>query len=96
MLVDISVEFQGYNMGRQGTSITLSLNAAEKARLEDLCIELGELWGENPNISRLVRAIANGRLLLYKPGTSIDASDRQYFEAQIEMLKAAISNLEKL
>ena len=45
-------------MGRKGQSITLSLSEREKQQLEKLALELGCLWGDRPNISKLIKVIA--------------------------------------
>jgi hypothetical protein len=49
-------------MGRKGQSITLSLSEREKHQLEQLALELGCLWGDRPNISKLIKAIAQNQL----------------------------------
>lgn len=51
-------------MSRKGRSITLSISERDKAELENLALEFGMTWGERPNISRLVEAIAQRQLLL--------------------------------
>jgi predicted DNA-binding transcriptional regulator YafY len=45
-------------MSRKGHSITLSVSEQHKAQLEALALELGMTWGDRPNISKLVEAIA--------------------------------------
>ncbi len=51
-------------MTRKGQSITLSISARDKAKLEELAVELGKTWGDRPNISKLVAAIARRELLV--------------------------------
>lgn len=51
-------------MGRRGQSITLSVSEADKAQLEALALEFGKTWGDRPNISRLVEAIARRQLVI--------------------------------
>lgn len=51
-------------MSRKGHSITLSIQERDKAQLEQIAIEQGMLWGDRPNISRLVEAIARRELLI--------------------------------
>lgn len=51
-------------MSRKGQSITLSISDRDKAQLEQIAIEQGMLWGDRPNISRLVEAIARRELLI--------------------------------
>ena len=52
-------------MSRKGQSITLSISDRDKAELEAIAIELGMMWGERPNISKLVLAIARRQLLVF-------------------------------
>ena len=51
-------------MSRKGRSITLSVSEQDKAQLESLALEFGMIWGDRPNISKLVEAIARRRLLI--------------------------------
>ncbi len=51
-------------MGRKGESITLSLKEHEKEALEELAKEYGMMWGDRPNISKLLKAIASRKLLV--------------------------------
>jgi len=51
-------------MGRRGQSITLSISDKDKEQLEHIAREQGMLWGDRPNISRLVEAIARRQLLI--------------------------------
>jgi len=51
-------------MSRKGHSITLSLKEQDKAQLESLAIELGKTWGDRPNISKLIEAIARRELII--------------------------------
>lgn len=51
-------------MSRKGQSITLSLKEQDKAELEKLACELGMMWGDRPNISKLVEAIARRKFLI--------------------------------
>lgn len=53
-------------MSRKQESVTLSLSLEHKASLEQIAVENGYLWGEKPNISGLLKAIADGELLLSK------------------------------
>ncbi|MBD0314726.1 MAG: WYL domain-containing protein [Microcoleus sp. T3-bin5] len=49
-------------MSRKGQSITLSVSDRDKAQLEAIASELGMMWGDRPNISKLVEAIARRHL----------------------------------
>ena len=51
-------------MSPKRSSITLSISAHEKAQLEQLALEFGQTWGENPNVSKLIKAIAQNKLSL--------------------------------
>jgi len=83
-------------MTRQSEAITLSLSPMEKAELEALALQFGLLWGDKPNISALVRAIARKRLMVYQPGTPISGNDRDYYKRQLANLEATLANLRKL
>ena len=43
---------------RKRSSITLSISEQEKAQLETLALAFGQTWGEKPNVSKLLKAIA--------------------------------------
>jgi hypothetical protein len=47
-------------MSRKSESVMLSVSPDYKAELEKLSLEFGCLWGENPNISGLMKAIEQG------------------------------------
>lgn len=49
-------------MTRKGRAITLSVNDRQKAQLEQIALKFNITWGDNPNISQLVKAIADGKL----------------------------------
>jgi hypothetical protein len=51
-------------MSRKGQSITLSISERDKAELEAIAREFGMMWGEDPNISKLIKAIAQRQLLI--------------------------------
>jgi WYL domain len=51
-------------MSRKGQSITLSISEQDKAQLEALASEFGMTWGDRPNISKLVEAIARKQLTI--------------------------------
>ncbi len=51
-------------MSRKGLSITLSISERDKAQLEELAREFGMLWGDRPNISKLIEAIARHQLAI--------------------------------
>lgn len=51
-------------MGRKGESITLSLKEYEKQALEQLAREYSMMWGDRPNLSKLLEKIAKKELLI--------------------------------
>ncbi|MDZ8109072.1 MAG: WYL domain-containing protein [Nostoc sp. DedQUE12a] len=53
-------------MSRKGQSITLSLREQDKTELENLALEFGMMWGDRPNISKLIEAIARHQLIIGK------------------------------
>jgi predicted DNA-binding transcriptional regulator YafY len=52
-------------VSRKGQSITLSISDRDKAQLEAIALELGMMWGDRPNISKLVEAIARRKILVF-------------------------------
>lgn len=51
-------------MSRKGKSITLSVSERDKAQLIEIAHELGMTWGDRPNISKLIEAIARRQFLI--------------------------------
>lgn len=51
-------------MTRKGRALTLSVSDQEKTQLEQLALAFDQTWGDNPNVSKLVKAIAKGELRL--------------------------------
>jgi len=51
-------------MTRPKRSITLSMDEDEKSQLERLALEFGQQWGDKPNVSKLIKAIAHNKLRL--------------------------------
>lgn len=72
-------------MGRRGQSITLSISDKDKEQLEQIAAEQGMLWGDRPNISRLVEAIARRELLIGR--------NNDWSETRIRALHQAIQTL---
>ncbi|MBW4498499.1 MAG: WYL domain-containing protein [Scytonema hyalinum WJT4-NPBG1] len=72
-------------MSRKGQSITLSLREQDKAELEKLACELGMMWGDRPNISKLVEAIARRQLSI--------APNNDWTEPRIKALVKAVRAL---
>lgn len=72
-------------MSRKGHSITLSISDKDKAQLEQIATEQGMLWGDRPNISRLVEAIARRELLIGR--------NNDWSETRIRALHQSIQTL---
>jgi WYL domain len=53
-------------VSRKGESITLSISDRDKSQLEAIAMELGMMWGDRPNISKLVEAIARRQIQISK------------------------------
>ncbi|XHX78532.1 MAG: WYL domain-containing protein [Stenomitos frigidus ULC029] len=68
-------------MSRKGHSITLSIDERDKAQLEQIATEQGMLWGDRPNISRLVEAIAKRELLIGRNNDWSEARIRAVWQA---------------
>lgn len=65
-------------MSRKGQSITLSISEWDKAQLEEIALKFGMLWGDRPNISKLIEAIARQQLAI--------APNHDWSKNRIEML----------
>ncbi len=72
-------------MGRKGQSMTLSVSEQDKAQLEAIAREQGMLWGDRPNISRLMEAIARRELLIGR--------NHDWSETRIKVLHQSIQAL---
>ncbi|HAZ49120.1 MAG TPA: WYL domain-containing protein [Cyanobacteria bacterium UBA11369] len=72
-------------MSRKGQSITLSVSERDKAQLEAIASEFGMMWGDRPNISKLVEAIARRQLLI--------APNNNWSPDRIRALKRAMDGL---
>ncbi|GAX36482.1 helix-turn-helix transcriptional regulator [Nodularia sp. NIES-3585] len=72
-------------MSRKGQSITLSLRERDKAELEAIALQFGMMWGDRPNISKLVEAIAQRKLLI--------GNNNDWTEARIRALHRCIGAL---
>lgn len=55
-------------MRKKQHCITLSVDAKSKANLERLAMEFDCLWGEQPNVSKLIQQIADEEISLEKNG----------------------------
>ncbi len=60
-------------MTRTGSAITLSLQERDKQALQQIALDLGITWGDKPNISKLIEAIARRQLLVLPNDNWTDA-----------------------
>ena len=51
-------------MDKKSRAINLSVSESDKAKLEKIALEFGMMWGNRPNISKLVEAIARRELII--------------------------------
>ena len=72
-------------MIRKSRAITLSVAEDEKAQLEQLALAFDQTWGEKPNISRLLKSIAQGKLRL--------AHNHDWRRDRINLLNRALNHL---
>ena len=82
-------------MSRKQESITLSLSLEHKAELEKLSLEFGYLWGEKPNISGLLKAIADGEISLSKSDKPTK-KERKLIKDAIASIQSALTMLLEL
>lgn len=85
----------GQFVSKKQESITLSLSLEHKASLEQLSVEFGYLWGDRPNISSLLKAIADGEILLSKSGKP-DKKERKIIKDAIASIQDALTILLEL
>lgn len=74
-------------MSRKGESATFSLDAADKAALEDIALQYGYTWGDKPNVSALLKAIAQAKLKL------VYGDEEELPKARVKQGKAAIAKI---
>ena len=78
-------------------SITLSLDDGDKESLEKLALEFGQTWGEKPNVSGLLKALAQGKLRIdYADATPQDNPKRTAILAAIALIQDGLSKLLRL
>ncbi|WP_354666136.1 hypothetical protein [Nostoc sp. GT001] len=85
-------------MSRKGETITLSLSAEEKQQLEQIALDFGQTWGEDPNISKLMRAIAKGELKVCwgDEESPMTNKQRNAMKGAIALIQEGLSKLIKL
>lgn len=72
-------------MPQRRSSITLSIEEYEKSQLEQLALDFGQTWGDKPNVSKLLKAIARGKLRL--------AANHDWSRDRIDTLNKALNLL---
>jgi predicted DNA-binding transcriptional regulator YafY len=60
-------------MTRKGIAVTLSLQERDKESLQKIALDLGITWGNKPNISKLIEAIARQEFLILPNNDWTDA-----------------------
>ena len=68
-------------MGRKGQSVTISITAEQKESLNQLALTMGCCWGQKPNISALMAAIADRKLIVAKPNLPSDVNELEFTRA---------------
>ena len=82
-------------MTRKQESITLSISMEDKAKLESKALEFGCMWGEDPNISKFMKLIANDELLVSKPNKPA-SQKRGLIKDAIKSIQSALTILLEL
>jgi hypothetical protein len=77
-------------------AITLTLEPEEKEKLEKIAISMECYWGGKANISRLIKEIALGEILVRKPKTKLSDTDKSIALEQIKLIKIASNKLLKI
>lgn len=83
-------------MTRKQESITLSISLEDKAKLEEKALEFGCLWGQDPNISKLMKRIANDELLVSEPDNKPATKKRALIKNAIKNIQSALLILGEL
>jgi WYL domain len=65
-IIKISIDkvYGHFTMTRKGSAITLSLQDRDKDALKQIAHDLGITWGDKPNISKLIEAIARRKFIV--------------------------------
>lgn len=83
-------------MTRKNQAITLSISDEDKAKLEEKALEFGCLWGQDPNISKFIKLIANDELLVSQPDNKPATKKRALIKNAIKNIQNALSILGEL
>lgn len=71
-------------MTRKKESLTIACTPDRKELLEALAVRYGFLWGDKPNVSELIRAIADGEIPLGDP------SPQKTLKASLKTVKRSL------
>lgn len=75
-------------MTRKQESITLSITTEQRTELEKIALNLGFTWGDKPNISGLVKAIATHQLTVSEKSHSQEMAEAiAHLQETIDRLK---------
>jgi hypothetical protein len=81
-------------MSRKGESVTLSLSPDDKAKLEEIALKFGCTWGDKPNLSALLKAIADKSLIIHwNDETPAPEIKRSQAKQAIEKIKQGLDEL---
>lgn len=78
---------------RKRSSITLSMTEEEKIALEKIAAEFDCLWGNEPNVSELLRRIANGSLRVHEASLPVEIADVKSFKENLAIIQSATLDL---
>lgn len=76
--------------------LTIAVSAEDKATLEKIALDLGQMWGNKPNISALMTAIAQGKIRLEQgeePSPESKRGKKRLALAQIQEGLAKLADL---
>lgn len=83
-------------MTRKNQAITLSISDEDKAKLEEKALKFGCLWGQDPNISKFMKRIANDELLVSEPDNKPATKKRALIKSAIRNIQSALLILGEL
>lgn len=79
-------------MSRKNESVTLSLTDEEKSALTELAAKHNCMWGDKPNISRLIQQIASGQLKIVSETDKILETKALLRSPQVKRLYELLHN----
>ena len=84
-------------MTRKGESVTLALSSEDKAALEAIALKFGCTWGDKPNVSALMKAIAQRSLEVNWPnGEAPEDTRARSLELAIDAIKSGLDRLKDI